>query len=370
VRIASFNVENLFQRARAFEAADSDAGREVLALQSQTNGILGQPAYSDADKREIVSLLGRLGLATSDDGSPFVILRQNRGRLLTRHVGGEIEVTAGGRDDWLGWVELKVGPVNALSTRHTAQVIKDLAPDVLATVEVEDRLTLKGFSDVLLPAVGGTPYGHVMVIDGNDDRGIDVGVLVRDGLDIVSMRSHVDDIDAKGEVFSRDCAEYLIEGPAGSRVRVLVNHLKSKGYGNPRDNDAKRRRQAVRVAQIYKAARKAGEEHVAVVGDFNDTPDSAPLRPLLSTTDLQDITESSHFAGDGRPGTFGNGTKSQKLDYILLSPKLFDAATGGGIFRKGVWGGKNGTLWEHYPDMTSTADAASDHAAIWADLDL
>jgi hypothetical protein len=229
VRIASFNVENLFQRARAFEAADSDAGREVLALQSQINGILGQPAYSNADKSEIVSLLGRLGLATSDDGSPFVILRQNRGRLLMRHVGGEIEVTAGGRDDWLGWVELKVGPVNALSTRHTAQVVKDLAPDVLATVEVEDRLTLKGFSDILLPAVGGTSYGHAMVIDGNDDRGIDVGVLVRDGLEIVSMRSHVDDIDAKGEVFSRDCAEYLIEGPAGSRVRVLVTTTRSVG---------------------------------------------------------------------------------------------------------------------------------------------
>ena len=91
---------------------------------------------------------------------------------------------------------------------------------------------------------------------------------------------------------------------------------------------------------------------------------------LLSTTDLRDITESPHFVGDGRPGTFGNGTKSEKIDYILLSPELFDAATDGGIFRKGAWGGKNGTLWEHYPDMTSAAEAASDHAAIWADLDV
>ena len=44
--------------------------------------------------------------------------------------------------------------------------------------------------------------------------------------------------------------------------------------------------------------------------------------------------------------------------------------TDGGIFRKGVWGGKNGTLWEHYPDMTKAAEAASDHAAIWADIAL
>ena len=370
MRIASFNVENLFQRARALAPADWDAGREVLALQSEINGILGKPAYSAADKAEIVSLLGRLGLATSDDGSPLVILRQNRGHLLTRHVGGTIEVSAGGRDEWVGWVELKVGPVDALSTRHTAQVIKDLAPDVLATVEVEDRPTLKSFSEVMLPAVGGRPYRHAMVIDGNDDRGIDVGVLVADGYEITAIRSHVDDTDATGEIFSRDCAEYVVEGSGGTRIRLLVNHLKSKGYGGQRANDAKRRRQAVRVAQIYRAARAAGEVNVAVVGDFNDTPDSAPLKPLLSATDLRDITQSPHFTADGRPGTFGNATKSQKIDYILLSPGLFDAVAGGGINRKGAWGGTKGTLWEHYPDMTSPAEAASDHAAIWADVDL
>jgi endonuclease/exonuclease/phosphatase family metal-dependent hydrolase len=370
MRIASFNVENLFERARAFDAADWDTGREVLALQSEINGILGQQAYTAADKARIVDLLERLGLATSDDGSPWVILRQNRGHLLTRHVGGQIEITAGGRDAWLGWVELKVGPVNALSTRHTAQVIKDLAPDVLATVEVEDRPTLKGFSDVMLPAVGGQPFRHAMVVDGNDDRGIDVGVLIREPYEIAAIRSHVDDVDATGEIFSRDCAEYLVEAPGGVSVRLLVNHLKSKGYGNQRANDAKRRRQAVRVAQIYKAARAAGEERVAVMGDFNDTPGSTPLKPLLSATDLRDVTQSPQFTADGRPGTFGNGTKSEKIDYILLSPALFDAVAGGGIHRKGAWGGKNGTLWEHYPDMTSAAEAASDHAAIWADVDL
>ena len=44
--------------------------------------------------------------------------------------------------------------------------------------------------------------------------------------------------------------------------------------------------------------------------------------------------------------------------------------TGGGIFRKGAWGGKNGTMWEHYPTVRSAVQAASDHSAIYADLDL
>jgi endonuclease/exonuclease/phosphatase family metal-dependent hydrolase len=370
MRIASFNVENLFQRARALDSADWDAGQPILELQARLNAILGQASYSTADKDKIVELLGRLGLSTADDGSPLVILRQNRGHLLTRHVDGQIEIVANGRDEWVGWVELKVGPVNALATRHTAQVINDLAPDILGIVEVESRPALKSFSDVMLPAARGAPYAHAMVIDGNDDRGIDVGILLKAGYEIASMRSHVDDTDTKGAIFSRDCPEYAIEGPDGLRIVVLVNHLKSKGFGNQRDNDARRRRQAIRVAQVYKALRGTGEQHIAVVGDFNDTPDSGPLAPVLTKTDLRDITTSNTFTNDGRPGTFGNATKSEKIDYLLLSPELFERVSGGGILRKGAWGGKNGTLWEHYPDITSKAEAASDHAAIWADIDL
>ncbi|WP_280187107.1 MULTISPECIES: hypothetical protein [Nocardia] len=70
---------------------------------------------------------------------------------------------------------------------------------------------------------------------------------------------------------------------------------------------------------------------------INTTPDSNPLRPLLAETDLTDIAQTSHFDGgdpdEDRPGTFGNGTKSIKIDYLPLSPSLFDR---GGIFRKGV----------------------------------
>jgi endonuclease/exonuclease/phosphatase family metal-dependent hydrolase len=207
-----------------------------------------------------------------------------------------------------------------------------------------------------------------MVVDGNDDRGIDVGILLKDGYAIEAMRSHVDDADTKGVIFSRDCIQYTITGPSQERVVVLVNHLKSKGFGSQSANDAKRRRQAARVARIYKDLRAAGEQHVAVVGDFNDFPTSPPLKSLLAQTDLRDITESPKFTADERPGTFKNATKNEKIDYILLSPELFAKVSGGAIFRKGVWGGKNGTLFPHYPTMTQAVEAASDHAAIYADI--
>ena len=42
--------------------------------------------------------------------------------------------------------------------------------------------------------------------------------------------------------------------------------------------------------------------------------------------------------------------------------------TDGGVFRKGVWGGKNGTIFPHYPEIEKAAQAASDHAAVWAEI--
>ena len=102
--------------------------------------------------------------------------------------------------------------------------------------------------------------------------------------------------------------------------------------------------------------------------NLNDTPDSAPLAPLLAKTNLRDISDHPNFVSDGRPGTFANGTKSEKIDYLLLSPALFAAVTSGGFERRGVWGGKDGTLFPHLPEVTKASEAASDHAAVWADI--
>ena len=55
---------------------------------------------------------------------------------------------------------------------------------------------------------------------------------------------------------------------------------------------------------------------------------------------------------------------------MLPSPALFAKVTRGGIFRMGAWGGKNGSLWPRYHTVTTATDAASDHAAIYADIRL
>lgn len=368
MRIASFNVENLFSRARALNQETWAEGREVLAAYSRLNTRLQKPIYSNADKKAILADLAQLALNRSDE-STFARLRQNRGKLIKRPPNAPPQIMAAGRGDWIGWIELKTEAVNEVATRMTAKVIQDVNADVLAVVEAEDRIALKRFNDQLLKEINAT-YDCIMLIDGNDDRGIDVGLMTKSDIDIGAVVSHVDDSVDGDRIFSRDCPEFTIRVDE-ERLLILVNHFKSKGFGTPAVSNARRKAQAARVREIYELRKSEGVDSIAVVGDLNDTPESNPLSPLVGDgSDLRDITEHSRFESDGRPGTFANGTASNKIDYVLLSPALFDRVTAGGIWRKGVWGGVNGTLFPHYDEMERAAHAASDHAAIWADIDL
>lgn len=369
-RIASYNVENLFERPKAMRLETWEDGKPILEQHARVNELINQAHYSVPDKAEMVDLLTKLGLNGSDEGGQFVRLRQVREKLVKRPGGQPMEVVANGRAEWIGWVELKTEPVDELAMRHTARVMKEIDAEILGVIEAENRISLSRFSGQMLQLVGGMPYERVMLIDGNDDRGIDVAVLTKAGFDIVNIKPHVDDTDDKGRIFSRDCPEFTIATPSGETIVVLVNHLKSKGFGSQRSSNAKRRRQAKRTAEIYARLVAEGHTKVAVVGDLNDTPDSASLAPLLASTDLRDVTTHPKFVSDGRPGTFGNGTKGSKIDYILLSPALFTRVTNARIFRKGVWGGKNGDLWPIYPTMKAKVHQASDHAAIYADIKL
>jgi len=383
VKIASFNVENMFRRAVVLNQESWKDGKPILEAYSALTEILEQPAYNGADKRRILDLLEKLGLlrfeeengakkARFTEDNKWVWLRRSRGRLVSVHRDGTIEVVANGRSDWIGWLELKREQVNEQATRNTAAVIADMDPDILAVVEAEDRPGLVRFNENVLRLEQGEDksFDHVMLIDGNDERGIDVGLLAKADFPVRKMQSHVDD-PGPGEtpVFSRDCAEYEFE-VGGEKLLLLVNHFKSKGFGKASTSNARREAQAQRVAEIYKERKKEGWENVVVLGDFNDTPDSGPLAPLLKGTDLRDASEAPDWVWGEREGTFGGG-KKEKIDYLLLSPALFGKVKAGGVNRKGLWHGeRTQNPWDLLPTLTREEEAASDHAAIWVELDL
>ena len=210
-----------------------------------------------------------------------------------------------------------------------------------------------------------------MLIDGNDARGIDVGLLTGEDVLIGNMRSHVDDRTDEGQpIFSRDCPEFELLLPSGERLLLLVNHLKSKGYGSQATSDARRRLQAQRIKIIYDDALARGEKYIAVVGDFNDTPTSAALAPLLGQTDLRDAFAHPAFDDGGYPGTYGSCGAANKIDYLLLSPQLFEKVEAGGVARSGMWPVVRPRRWEVFPELQKPQNAGSDHAAVWVDIGL
>ena len=390
IRIAAYNVENLFSRPRAMNQSE-DVAAEVLRAHARVNELFERKTYTVAVKKDILKQLKTLNLLkTHGDASSaatMALLRKYRGQLLARPRGddGDIDeedvtVVADGRASWTGWVDLVKDQIEATAIENTAAVIREIGADIVGVVEAEDRITLQRFSEtLLLSAAGAQLYPRVMVIDGNDDRGIDVGVLSTDAYPIDSIRSHVDDGPIGNPIFSRDCPEYWFEFPQGSALAgqplvLMVNHLKSKFGGNDSTSQERRKAQATRVKKIYKGLRDEGIEHVVVLGDFNDTPDSEALKPLLAQTDLVDFADVRPFddgdPDEDRPGTFANGTKSNKIDYLLLSPSLFERATSAQIVRLGVWGGVNGTLFPHLPSITTKNEAGSDHAAVVVDINI
>jgi endonuclease/exonuclease/phosphatase family metal-dependent hydrolase len=164
--------------------------------------------------------------------------------------------------------------VDETAIRMTARVIDELGADILGVVEAEDRPSLVHFNEVLL----GDRYGHVTLVDGNDPRGIDVGIFCDADVDVVSIRSHVDTPDPASTtgrpLFSRDCPIYQLRLPGGGNdLFVLLNHLKSQSFtfGNP---DPLRSRQSTEVRNIYDRLRAEGAELVVVMGDLNKGPTS------------------------------------------------------------------------------------------------
>jgi endonuclease/exonuclease/phosphatase family metal-dependent hydrolase len=381
ITIASFNVENLFARPKAFNATNLAVGQPILRAYERVNELIKQPKYNAADKKEIRDLLVTLDIyrrnsqgAIRRRETPFprwAWLRKNRGKFdrEPQDETQDVEIIAVGRADWIGWIELAKDPTNEIGTKMTARVIQDINADILAMVEAEDRPSLVRFNEEML----GGQYRHAMLVDGNDERGIDVGLMTRVGFEIESIRSNVDNKDANGIIFSRDCPQYEVRTPGGHAIHILVNHFKSQSGGG----GSKRRRQATEVRRIAEALVQSGK-HVVVLGDLNEGPANGTTQaPNLTrlydnNSPLVDCYSIPGFNVGARPGSFDSCALSNRLDYIFISKSLRPLFNAGGLYRKGLWGDRatRPTDWDTYPDITRSVEQASDHAAIFVELNL
>jgi len=363
LRLSTFNCENLFSRPKVLNGANNEAARGPLNRLARLNALLARRSYSSSDKRNILELLQQL--------KQYIALNELRGKLIAKEKrNGNLRdaIKVAGRADWTGGVTLKRDPLPSEAQRNTAEVIKAVNADIQCVVEVEDRLTLERFNDSLLKGPHAYPYN--VLIDGNDPRGIDVGLLSR--FPLATINTHVFDKAhqaSNSRIFSRDCLEVTLALPSRMRLSVLVNHFKSQGYGPPLACNARRKAQANRVAAILRRY-DLKKDLVVVAGDFNDHPQSAPLGALLRTPNLIDVL-AKQFADPRERWTYRD--KSQ-LDYLLVSKPLADAMSVAGIERRGLFKAEqltadlpSGPICA-FPSVTSDTNDASDHAAVWAEF--
>ena|SRR5215203_260388 len=381
VKIASFNVENLFERPKAFNNTDLTVGNPILDAYRDVNVLIKKDPYTPADKAQIRDLLVTLdiyfindqGAVRHSESFPprWAWLRKNRGTFdrQPQDPSKSVEIIAEGRRDWIGWIELVTEPTDEIGTRMTARVIRDVDADILGIIEAEDRPSLVRLNDELLDG----QYRHAMLVDGNDDRGIDVGIMTGENFEILSICSNVDSVDNSGQVFSRDCPQYEIKTPNGTVVHVLVNHFKSQSGGG----GSKRRRQANKVRQIADNLIQQGK-HVVVMGDLNEGPAAQTTQAVNlvglynNNSQLIDCYSLAQFDTGTRPGSYDSCGLGNRLDYIFISQSLQPFFTGGGLFRKGLWGSRQSrpTNWDTYPEMTRSVEQASDHSVAFVELDI
>jgi endonuclease/exonuclease/phosphatase family metal-dependent hydrolase len=364
LRIATFNVENLFTRPLAMDSDQAPNGQNAIDDHAELNRIINKAAYDASDKARLIELDEVYHFsALNPPSNALVQLNKVRGQLYSRSHAGVVSVVANGRADWTGWFFLLATDVTWEATYNTGRVIAEVNADIQVCVEVESRPTLLRFNEQVLGARFNKEYPHVMVVDGNDDRGIDVGIMSR--YPIRSIRSHVDDRNGNGErTFSRDCPEYLIDLPGGSRVLVLPNHFKSKRGGNSPSMQERRKAQAFRAHEIAREG-LAVTPLVLIAGDLNDTP-GTPLFAPLWEDGFVDVSDHPSYPTD-RPGTFDTGTAANKIDYLIMSPELRQKLTGTGIERRGSF---HPHTWVAFDTVTKKADEASDHHLVWGDYSI
>lgn len=259
---------------------------------------------------------------------------------------------------------------DATDTRRVADRILSMDLDVLAVQEVEDIDTLKAFNKGQLNSL----YSYTVLVEGNDPRLIDVGLLSKLPIGgVTSWQKAVHPADPGTPVFGRDLLQVEILNASRSRrlFTVFVNHLKSHFLGPGEDdasNNTRRQRQAEVAAGIVTAQMRPNSSFV-VVGDMNDAPDTPFMAPLVASVDLHltnglanpaetraapaDTPPPASPAWTHRFKPSGQPAEYALFDQIWLSPALAGKQTGAFIDRR-----------------THKTGDGSDHDPAWVVLDL
>lgn len=232
-----------------------------------------------------------------------------------------------------------------------AQIIKENSPDIMMLCEVGGAESLNNFNKLFL-----NDTYQVALLEGNSDRNIDVGYLIKKQspyfYDISSNRLrplnflYPHEITSKktgypikkdSQYFSRDCVELRLFTKTKEEpfFIILLTHLKSRLDPERIDPGGVEKRTAElnTCISIYKELKtKHPQTPFVFAGDMNGfagIPNTDPeFLPIYSDTDLQDVLEVANVAIKERATFYQikNGGKAdgKQIDYCFISKELID----------------------------------------------
>jgi endonuclease/exonuclease/phosphatase family metal-dependent hydrolase len=211
-----------------------------------------------------------------------------------------------------------------------------IQPDVIAFQEMGNTNALLELRASL--KAEGLDFPHWEHVSGWDTN-IHVAVLSR--FPITARRPHTKDtylLQGRRLHVSRGFAEVDIQVNATYTFTLFTAHLKSKRPISEADQAEMREQEAILLREKIDARLKTNPNaNLVVVGDFNDTKDSKPVRALIGRgrTKLVD-TRPAERNGDSTPARnpaydppnitwtyfYGKEDSYSRIDYILLSPGM------------------------------------------------
>ncbi len=189
----------------------------------------------------------------------------------------------------------------------TALAIADTKADIICLQEVDNIEALKAFEFGYMFKMVGNGYRQKYMIEGNDSRGIDVAVMMReqtrDGqlIEFIGMQSHAHltfenlnlhspeleamNIQSNERIFRRDCLEVNL-AIGGRPLTLFASHFKSMG-GARNGMDGRMSTMPVRLAEAHAMRHvieeKFGKGHTSdkrwlICGDLNDYREKIVVR--------------------------------------------------------------------------------------------
>ncbi len=100
MRMATFNVENLFERPLIMNLKDWNAGRKVLTDYSRLNDLISQEVHSQANKGRMLCIISQYKSLIANEESTYLRLGVVRGQFIKNTQPPS--VAANGRADRIG----------------------------------------------------------------------------------------------------------------------------------------------------------------------------------------------------------------------------------------------------------------------------